>query len=382
MKIHLDGAQVSNLNDALSLGQKFLSLQNSKVDEAVVRLSLSSNNLLAEIGASDFLYRPRIKVSVENSGSSLLVNAKLFHKIMELDVTEHSATIEAVPSAGMLKVSRGSSTWLLPILDHHLQILGFDESKDELLSFPGAVMNDALRKVHKVEGGDMARPFLRALDCKNGKVRACNGHIYAHYDTGIKSLNFSIPSHLVRGLHFFIDRFASPYNKDRENVIFYYQDLGNVVHFTHASFDFFTAKPLLDFPDLDKIIVRPAKSQVPAVLKVNKAGLDEAVSRASLTIDKSNPMINLAIQEKVLTVSCTDASGGSSSSSVTCQWLSSPLEATFYYPDFRKLLNNIELPPFTNDVELRFSTNTKTQKTPLVVEGDRTWSLINQVTSR
>jgi FlaG/FlaF family flagellin (archaellin) len=113
---------------------------------------------------------------------------------------------------------------------------------------------------------------------------------------------------------------------------------------------------------------------VPALLKVDKGALDKAVRRVKLVLDEGYPYVELHISKNEVVVRGTQKSGAEAATSVKASWATKPRIATFNIAHLSRTLSSLP----DGELELRFGNDTKTKKSPMVMEGVGSWMMLNQ----
>ena len=204
------------------------------------------------------------------------------------------------------------------------------------------------------------------IDVINGRIRACNGFQYHEVDTKIKDLTFSVPGTMT-------DNFISVMRYFDGDVEFY-EDKNSYYFKNHD--DLISVRKLqLSFPDLDRLLVRPLKSSVPALLQVNKGALTKALKQVRSIADDNYPYVELHLTQKEVLLRCTSKMGSDVVSQIEAKWAAKPRIATFNVKHLSQTIDSLH----DGVLEIRFGTDTKTKKSPLVVEGVGTWTMLNQI---
>lgn len=213
---------------------------------------------------------------------------------------------------------------------------------------------------------ESVRPSLFMIDVVDGRVRACNGFQYHEVDTKIQDLTFSIPGGLVDGFISVLRYFDGDVDLYSDDANFYFRNGSDTIS---------VRKLQLGFPDLDRLLVRPLRSAVPALLQVRKSDLVKALRQVRRVADDNYPYVELHLTQKEVLLRCTSKMGSDVVSQIEGKWAAKPRVATF---NVRHLANTIDS-LHDGVIEIRFGADTKTKKSPLVVEGVGTWTMLNQM---
>jgi len=257
----------------------------------------------------------------------------------------------------------GSSMWKEPMPNASLARVTVPEEK--ICSIETYPLLTAFNTVKYSIDSDSVRPALFMVDVSKGRVRACNGFQYHEVSTGVDDLTFSIPGGMV-------DSFCSVLRYFDGEIEFYSDD--DSFYFKNGSDAISVRKSSFNFPDLDRLLVRPLKSAVPAVLQVRKNDLEKAIKRVRLALDDSYPYIELHLNKTELVVRGTQKSGAEAATTISCNWAAKPRVATFNVRYLMQTLNSLN----EDLLELRFGADTKTKKSPMVMEGSGIWTMLNQ----
>ena len=212
---------------------------------------------------------------------------------------------------------------------------------------------------------DSVRPALFMVDVIDGRVRACNGFQYHDVDTKVKGLTFSIPGGMA-------DSFCNVLRYFDGEIDFYADD--DAYYFKNGGDTISVHKLAAKFPDLDRLLVRPLRSEIPALLQVRHKDIVEAVKRVRLALDENYPYIELHLNKTEVVVRGTQKSGAEAATSIKASWASKPRVATFNVRYLLQTLDSLN----AEQLELRFGADTKSKKSPMVMEGSGTWTMLNQ----
>jgi len=212
---------------------------------------------------------------------------------------------------------------------------------------------------------DSVRPSLFMVDVIDGRVRACNGFQYHDVDTKTKGLTFSIPGGMVDSFCSVLRYFDGKASFFEDDDSFYFENGNDTISIRRLS-----AK----FPDLDRLLVRSLRSEVPALLQVQRKDLITAIKRVRLALDDNYPYVELHLNKSEIVVRGTQKSGAEAVSSVPSSWASRPRIVTFNVKYLLQTLDSLG----DGLLELRFGADTKNKKSPMVMEGSGVWTMLNQ----
>lgn len=264
---------------------------------------------------------------------------------------------------GFADIRSGSSMWREPMPTSSSLLINYPAEKT--CSINAYSLLTAFNSVKYAIDSEYVRPALFMVDVISGRVRACNGFQYHEVDTKQSSLTFSVPGGMVDSFCAVLRYFDGDIDFFEDDESYYFKNSNNIISIH---------KLAASFPDLDKLVVRPLKSETPALLQINKSDLVKAVKRVRLALDENYPYVELHINKSEVLVRGTQKSGAEAASSIKASWASKPRLATF---NFKHLLETLGSLP-DGDLELRFGSDTKAKKSPMVMEGSGTWTMLNQ----
>lgn len=368
MRVHLTPEQARNFSRVLTLAKKFLSAQGTRPEESIVNLQVG-DELTIEVPSPDISYRSAVAVErVEDPDTEAFqVPAQILTQI----VNGEGIILTLDRAAGFMIAHRGVSRWQVALYKG-ASIPTVEKGPEAYQEVDGEVVAYALDHVRFCVGDEDARPYLRALNCQNGRVRACDGSMYSHYDMQDK-INFSIPSHTVDAVRSYLKDFTT--NPKKEGVGFAETD--NACHFTTGLDTVSIAKPSFEYPDLNTILVRRVREQIPCVLKVSPLALSSALSNVAVVSDKYDTKLEISIQRDKLTLKCARRGGTEAVTSLEAKWANPDRKAYFDVKRFRDLLNSVVSDG--EEWEIKFGKDNRDRKSPIVIEGNNTWTMLNQV---
>ncbi len=285
-------------------------------------------------------------------GRKLLPIVSASDKEVELNVTDE-----------FLEVVSGRSKWREPMPKVASKPILLPEKPTATFNVYNVLT--AFNTVAYSVDSDSVRPSLYMIDVVDGRVRACNGFQYHEVSTKNPGLTFSIPGGMSESFIAVMRHFDG-------DIEFYSDD--DSYYFKNGNDTISVRKVQLSFPDLDRLLVRPLRSEVPALLQVDKAELLKALRKARLAIDDKYPYVEIHITKKEVLVRGTQKMGAEHISSIPAVWDAKPRVATF---NIKHIVQTVES-LYDGTLELRFGPDTKKKKSPMVVEGTGTWTMVNQ----
>lgn len=368
MRVHLTPEQARSFGRVLSLAKRFLSAQGMKPDEAIINLTVG-DDLAVEVPSSDIAYRSTVTVErVEDLDTETWQVPAL---ILTQIVNGEGIILNLDRDAGFVIVHRGVSRWQIALYKG-ASVPTVEEGPEAYREIDGEEVAFALDHVRFCIGDEDARPYLRALNCQNGRVRACDGSMYSHYDMQTK-IDFSLPSHVVDAVRAYLKDFIA--NKTKEGVGF--GETENAYHFSTGVDTVSINKPSFDYPDLNTILVRKVREDIPCVLKVSPLALSNALSNVALVTDKHDTRLELSIQRDKITLRCAKRGGTEAVTSLDAKWATADRTAYFDVKRFRDLLNSVV--SGDSEWEIKFGKDDRNRKSPIVIEGNNTWTMLNQI---
>jgi len=291
------------------------------------------------------------KISIQ--GRKVLPMVAASDKEVELSITEE----------GFLEVVSGRSKWREPMPRVSTKPIVLPDKSDA--TFDVYPVLTAFNTVQYAVDSDSVRPSLYQIDVIDGRVRACNGFQYHEVQTKIAGLNFSIPGGMTESFIAVLRHFDGEVEFYTDDESFYFKNGPDVIA---------VRRQQLSFPDLDRLLVRPLRSEVPALLQVDRNKLLKSLRKAQLALDDHYPYVELHITKKEVLVRGTQKMGSEHSSVIPAVWDTRDRVATF---NIKHIIQTIES-LHTGTLELRFGPDTKKRKSPMAVEGVGTWTMVNQ----
>ena len=195
-------------------------------------------------------------------------------------------------------IRSGSSVWKEPMPSGDVTPIEFpDEAACTVNTYS---LLTSINTVKYALDSDNVRPALYMVDIVDGRARACNGFQYHESDNKIEGLTFAIPGGMVDSFATVLRYFDGDIEFAHDDDFYYFRNNDDLITIHKVS---------SHFPDLDRLLVRPLKSEVPALLKVDKAKLIKAVGRVKLVLDESYPYVELHISKSEVIVRGTQKSG-------------------------------------------------------------------------
>ena len=349
-------ALVSTLKRIVS----FMPKTSSEARESMVKVIASDSKIELVLSQPSVHMQSGCEAIVADVGTPFVISGR---KLLEIATTAET-DVQFTFDGTRVEVSSGASKWLVPVFKANIPHKDVDMTPT--ITFDSYDLITGLNTVKYAAATDSVRPSLFMVDVEDGRVRACNGYRYHEVNIQEPGLTFQLPGAMIDGFISVLRFFDGDVGFMREGNRFYFQNNLDVFSMTKI-----TAK----FPDLDKILVRPLKSQSPALLKSNRSDLLNAIKKVRVASDEDYPYIEMHISKSEVLFRCSQNTGAEAVSSVAASWDNKPRIANF---DAVSLQESIKA-AWDEDIEMRFGRDTKDRRSPLVIEGDGAWSMLNQV---
>lgn len=342
-----------------------------------VKLSKAAD-IYCDFGVGSFrgIYPLPPNLDIED-GEELILSTDKLSKILKFFRKEDNIEILLDTDSGTSTIKREDTEW-----SYFSSINSVKRQTFNTLSTSTVLAENLVQSIDLVKdsiGYDSGRPYLMMLACVDGKVIACDGFKYQESSLGDDSVNFTVPATLSRGFIKLINQRGW-----REEELAFSLKKGedglDYISVKNKNESFCFKKPKVDFPNLEDILVKPLKSQVPSVLLVRKEEFCKKISQLSgIYDDPSDVKIILNLSKEGLSLEAESISGLSTSVSakafIDASWAEKERVAIFEYKDLNSIVRKSE----DGLVELRFGKDSSKGKSPLVVETTNSWSMLNQL---
>lgn len=228
---------------------------------------------------------------------------------------------------------------------------------------------NVLRRLKYAVGTESGRPYLMMLDVDNGRFRACDGWKYHEVNLRINHLTFNV---LGPGLEALMKVLRQPH-WEAANTTFYRMQNGFLFD-AHGDM-LWLPKLNATFPDLDTALIRPLKTKIPSLLRVDREDLISGLKQVRLLTDKERPAVEMYLTPEQMTLR-TSRTSANAVAKVPVRWAAQSRTAYF---DVHSLLAFLDAYGRRGDIELRFGTDTKDARGPIVAEGEDSWAMLNQL---
>lgn len=227
----------------------------------------------------------------------------------------------------------------------------------------------AFQQVQYVASKETAVPSLYAVDVVDGLVRSSNGANYHEVHMRIPGLTFQVSNSHVESFVKLLKQWSGTIHF-RENDSSYY--------FQHDNDILILRKLHVPFPDLERLLIRPIKVQAQSLLKVRKVDMEEVLRKVRVSSSPDFPYVELHMGQGELLARCLSGEGVEAVGKIEAIWNEKPRVATFNTNQLYGIVTNQK----SEILEIRFAKDTKDRKSPLIMEGENSWSLLTQLKMR
>lgn len=363
MKITCDPRKVRAAAQCVSYF--FSSSGGSEYDLAILKLTEAGVTLTVDSG-SCYVSTLISPYKVEGEGEVVVpISSKIFLDISRA-LRGHEVVFEHDSETGLLTVETDRAKWTLPF-----GLFSFSDTTDDFkkgFDLNIAELEDCLKTLRPYVGTDTGRPSLMAVHFDGKKGRACDGGRYKEYRIQADQ-PFYIPAT-------YIDSFARLLKRMDSLVDTVRTEVGeNWVRFTVGPLKIQLAQPSFPFPDLETVLVKPMKSQVPSLLKVFRNDFLAALNEVKVFADPKLPQVHITLQPEKMTVMTERVGGSSAKSEIQIGWAGATREALFDLSHLRELIAGCE----EELLEIRLGKDRASFKSPFIVEDSVSWAMLNQM---
>lgn len=263
-----------------------------------------------------------------------------------------------------LVATTDDSQWSIPLTKALVRLPERGELVTQLLA---SELTSALKAVSYAVGSDPSRAYLMLIDIVGGRARATDGQSYAEKTIENTDLNLSVFYSMITPL-------ISWLSSSTDQEVSLYQtatDFTFVIENNVVSL----AKRNLDFPDLDRLYIKALKAQASSVLLVDRKTLISSLNRVKLVVEKDSPIVELCIEGQSMSLRCSKKTGAEAITHVPIKWGAATRTAHFDIAALLDLLRSTS----EDMIELRFGPDIRTRKSPIVLQGNSTWSMLTQM---
>jgi DNA polymerase III sliding clamp (beta) subunit (PCNA family) len=200
---------------------------------------------------------------------------------------------------------------------------------------------------------DSARPGLKMVDIKAGKMTSCDG-------VRFQQVNITAPAMQLPGLS--IDLISKILSASAaEDLVF--AELPSKLVFKVDTTILIVNKPDSQFPHAEQLFLRPALTN-DQELKVSRKALTAAIKRVRLCADEDTSAIALKLTKNSIEVSTRDQLGNKAVEIIPAEWSGKARTLTVHHRYLLELLG-------VNDVEIcvfKLGEDAKSRKSPILLQ--------------
>ncbi len=326
-------------------------------------LQATPDHLKVAVSFPDITFITQCPAEVEETGPPVALYGRKFFEIIRQ--TAHKVQLELAD--GKMSIVSDDSKWVERTTLGTMKTL--TPPDDVVARIDASVLHAALSGVKYASSKDTIQPRLHIVDVLDGKVRASNGSNYHEVRTHVKGLTFQIGVANLDSLIKITKVWTAPIAFSANESHYF---------FAHGSDCLAVAKGNTSFPDLDRLVIRPLKAQATQVLKIRKAEAEEALRRVRLSQSSDFPYVEMHLSGNECLFRCLSESGDEAVSKIQARWSGSPRVATFNTGHLYGSILNAE----KEVLEIKFAKDTRERKSPMTIEGETSWSLVNQLKMR
>jgi len=212
-------------------------------------------------------------------------------------------------------------------------------------------------------------PSLSALDVHEGRIRGSNGSNYREVHTRVPGLTFQVSNSHVESFVKLLRRWSGKVEFSQTSTSYY---------FRHGDDVLLLRKLNTKFPDLDRSMVRPMKAQAQFILKVRRVDMEEVLRKVRVSSSEKFPYTELHLRQGELLARCVGDDEVEAVGKIEAIWNQTPRITTFNTHHLYAMVVN----QTSEILEIRFAKDTKDRKSPAVIEGEDSWSLLTQLRMR
>lgn len=330
------------------------------VDDEDVHLSTSIPEAFVETVCGPL---SDLELGEDEELSTFAINAKLFLDIVKRSRSD-ALTIDYDKAQNVLEIVAGTSRWSIPLTNFTTEM---PQARERKATVPANRLVKAFKTVEYAIGEETGRPYLMMLDVKEGRVRATDGTRYHEVDLDNKNLDFSIFCTVVSP----VIAFLGTYGQAEITV----SESGEWTHFQIGKDNLVVSKLTVAFPNFDDVWLTPLRTQAPQILKLKRLDLLSALERVELVADKDKPHVEITFDRQAITLKCSRKNGAEASTTIDASWAGAIRSVTF---NIKALIKTIKLSE-DEELEIRFTRETRERKSPLIIEEEGSWCLLNQI---
>jgi DNA polymerase-3 subunit beta len=304
-------------------------------------------------------------VSVTTAGIACFPAKKLLEVVKTAEDTDVGIRVKATTA----RISIGRAAWTLQLPGGHDYPAMPAITEAEFTTVGRRPFLDAVTAVRYAASRDPSRSNLNIIDVRDGKLTACDGSRIQQIKIPSLTGNLRIPMSAVDDLLRLLKI------SELETV-----DVGQSADkliFRFGSDVFIVNKFEAQFPDMEAQMLRPAMENR-HILTVDKTGLLDAIRRVRINADVESSAISLDFDDNELTISAKDKYGNTAAETLDAAWNGRGKRSVTV--NHRYLAEMINTYGDTSCI-FRLGDDTKTRRTPLLLQSDKGVGLVQQMLS-
>lgn len=229
-----------------------------------------------------------------------------------------------------------------------------------------STLAEAFTTISYVASKDTLVPSLFAVDVQDGRVRASNGANYHEIRCKIPGLTFQVSNTHVESFTKLMRLWTGEVHFSQNESNYYFRHEDDVL---------ILRKLNVTFPDLDRLLIRPLKVQAQFLLKVRKLDMEEVLRKVRVSSSPAFPYVELHMHSGEVVARCLGDDGVQAVGKIEAIWNTAPRIATFNTNQLYSIVTHQD-----NEIlEIRLAKDTKDRKSPIIMEGEDSWSLLTQL---
>lgn len=290
-------------------------------------------------------------------------------KLLEVVKTAEDADVHIRVKGTTARISIGRAAWTLQLPGGHDYPPMPAIIEAEFSTVGRRPLLDAISAVRYAASRDPSRSNLNIIDVREGKLTACDGSRIQQISISNFTQSLRIPMSAVDDLIRLLKI------SELETV-----DVGqsnDKLIFRFGSDVFIVNKFEAQFPDMEAQMLRPALENRHA-LTVDKASLLDAIRRVRINADIESSAIALDFDDSELTISAKDKYGNTAAETLDATWDGrGKRSVTVNHRYFAEMINTYG----ENSCVFRLGDDTKTRRTPLLLQSDKGVGVVQQMLS-
>jgi DNA polymerase III sliding clamp (beta) subunit (PCNA family) len=322
-------------------------LKNFQVEVTDDLIRVVSTDLELSVIAESML------VATETPGSAVFPGKKLIDIVKEAD--DGDLVIDVIDGTANIAVGRAS--WQLRLMDgtDYPDIPRTEEV--EFHDVDRGKFLGALNAVRYAAAKDTVRANLMMISIRDGKMRAADGARFQQVDVPYFPMDMDIPIGAIPDL-------TKLLRQGDADIVGIGQTIDHLVF--QVGTDVFIANKLVqDFPDLERILLRPALGNTER-LQVDRSDLLAAIRRVRVTADENTSAIVLDLATNRLILRSRDRFGNTAEEEVNASWTERDREVAVNHTFLTEMLEGTDV----KSCQIFFGPDSKSRKSPILLKDD------------